>query len=415
MSLPSPRICLVTPGHLASTPRLVKNADALCAAGYRVHVVANRYFGPAEPLDARITENARWTFERIDTRPGPQGLARSIQREIARRFLRLAGGATAVAARAQHAAYVPLVAAASRTRADFFFGHGGVAGLAVAAAAARRCGVSFGFDAEDWHEEETLNNPAAPAVRALLRSLLPKALLVTCAAPLIGAAFTRVYGVSPICLLNVFPLSHAPASPARLPAPSGDTPAVFYWFSQTIGPGRGLEDFIQVLARLRTPAELHLRGFPQSGYLDALQAAARTAGFRGRILFLPPAAADEMVRLSASAHVGLSLEQSVPKNRDLCLTNKLFTYLLAGVPVMLTPTTAQSQFAPVLDNAARILAPCPVAAAKDLDAWLASSVYPAARQTAWDVARETFNWEREQSKLIAAFATLPLRPRSGSR
>ena len=40
MKPPARRICLITPGHVASTPRLVKNADALAAAGYEVHVVA---------------------------------------------------------------------------------------------------------------------------------------------------------------------------------------------------------------------------------------------------------------------------------------------------------------------------------------------------------------------------------------
>ena len=32
-------ICLVSPGHVASNPRLVKEADALCAAGF--HVLAH--------------------------------------------------------------------------------------------------------------------------------------------------------------------------------------------------------------------------------------------------------------------------------------------------------------------------------------------------------------------------------------
>jgi len=44
MSASAPLICLLTPGHVASTPRLVKEADALVDAGYRVHVVAGRHF-----------------------------------------------------------------------------------------------------------------------------------------------------------------------------------------------------------------------------------------------------------------------------------------------------------------------------------------------------------------------------------
>ena len=43
-----------------------------------------------------------------------------------------------------------------------------------------------------------------------------------------------------------------------------------YWFSQTFGPGRGLEDAIVALGRTPVRAQLSLRGRPQAGYLDAL-------------------------------------------------------------------------------------------------------------------------------------------------
>ena len=33
-------VCIVSPGHLASNPRVVKEADALHGAGYRVTVIA---------------------------------------------------------------------------------------------------------------------------------------------------------------------------------------------------------------------------------------------------------------------------------------------------------------------------------------------------------------------------------------
>ena len=36
---PGRRICIVTPGYISSTPRVVREADALSAAGYDVRVV----------------------------------------------------------------------------------------------------------------------------------------------------------------------------------------------------------------------------------------------------------------------------------------------------------------------------------------------------------------------------------------
>jgi hypothetical protein len=403
-----PRICLITPGHLVSTPRLVKAANALSTAGYAVHVVAARHFSPADVLDDAILHDAPWQCERVRAQAGLAGLTRRLLRLGARHWLARHPAGARLAARAQHAGTGALTAAAARIPAALYFGHGGVAGLAVAAAAARRRGTPYGFDAEDWHEAEgdfVQHDPAErTAVRLLLRTWLPGARLVTCAAPLIGQAFAERYGITPVCVLNVFPLAEAPAAPVPAAPPTGGRPAVLYWFSQTVGPERGLEGIIDVLGKMTVPAELHLRGFIDPRYRESLERRATAAGIRRPLGFLPPAPAAEMARLAAGAHLGLSLEQSSPPNRDLCLTNKIFTCLLAGVPVALTPTAAQRALAPELGAAAVLLAQDnPSASAAALDRWLTTDQLRAAA-TAWRLGRERFNWDREQSILLDAMS-----------
>lgn len=399
-------ICLVTPGHLSSTPRIVKAADALAAAGHRVHVVAGAHYAPAEPLDAAILASAQWTTTRVRYLDGVAGALRRLRRRLARRRLALGPAPLALAARAQHAGVAALVRAAARVQAPFYFGGGGVAGLAATAMAARRTGASYGFDAEDWHEGESefvLADPAErAAVHAVLHALLPDARVVTCAAPLIGEAFGAIRRQPPVCVLNVFPLAQAPAAPVAPAAVSADRPAVLYWFSQTIGPGRGLEAVIDTMGRMRVPAELHLRGFVDDDYRRRLLAHAATAGARPPV-FLPPASADAMVRLAAGAHLGLSLEQTQPPNRDLCLTNKIFTYVLAGLPQLLTPTRAQRALAPELGEAALLLAGDPGLDAATIDTWLGDPKRQApARDRAWTLGRTRFNWDREQTILLDA-------------
>lgn len=399
-------ICLISPGHLASTPRLVKAADALNGAGYRVHVVAGRHFPPAEPLDAAILGRARWTCTRVTAYDGCAGLLRRGLRLLARQRLAAHPAAIRWAARAQHAGSGALAAAAAAVPAAFYFGHGGVAGLGAAAEAARRRRVGYGFDVEDWHEEESEPATQHPgeriAVARLLRAWLPGARVLTCAAPRIAARLAECHGVSAVPILNVFPLALAPAAPLKPVPATDDEPAQLYWFSQTIGPGRGLEGLLTVVGRMRTPAVLHARGFVSDAYRAALSAHAQASGARTPV-FLPPAAPDEMVRLAAGAHLGLSLEQSRPVNRDLCLTNKIFTYLLAGVPVALTPTTAQRELAPQLGAAAVPLdLGAPARTAAHLDHWLAHDRAVAAA-TAWRLGRERYHWEHEQEILIELF------------
>ncbi len=408
MPTSGPSLCLITPGQLASTPRLVKNADALASAGYRVHVVAGKHFAPAEPLEAAILAGARWSCARVSFHHGFAGAARRLLRQLARRRLLRHPLAVRLAARAQHAGTHALAAAAAQIPAALYFGHGGVAGLAAGAFASQRRRTRYAFDVEDWHEEESdfvLHDPAErTAVRNLLRSLLPGTAFVTCAAPLIGDALTRAYAVNPVCLLNVFPLAEAPVSPSDAPPPTSEQPAVLYWFSQTVGSGRGLEGMLAVLGRMQTPATLHLRGFVSSEYRAELTTRAQNLSVRPPV-FLPPAPAAQMARLAAGAHLGLSLEESAPPNRDLCLTNKIFTYLLAGLPVGLTPTRAQQALAPELGLAAVPLdLAAPGESAARLDAWLTSPARARAAETAARLARERFNWDGEQHHLLTVVA-----------
>lgn len=157
-----------------------------------------------------------------------------------------------------------------------------------------------------------------------------------------------MYGVRPISIHNTFtirfpdaPLEHDNDGPLRL-----------YWFSQTLGPGRGLEDVIGAIGKAGGPVELHLRARSSSPYLEALHALRREVAPRANIVLHDPASPDDMVRLAQPYDVGLACEEPHALNRQLCLTNKVFTYLAAGLPVILSRTAAQARLEPELDGAA---------------------------------------------------------------
>ena len=311
MNSGAPLICLVTPGHVASKPRLVKNADALIEAGYRVHVVASRTYRPAEPLDSQILATARWPITVVDSLDGAGVAARKLLRLLARQLMRrFPSVSSRLAARAQHAEIGRLSAAAARVRADFYFGHS-LAGLPAAAFAAGARGVRYGFDAEDYHDAETedaLSDGAERVARRVLQTaLLPGCALFTCAAPLIARKFAETYQRAPTTILNVFPLADAPRSPPISRPITARRPASIYWFSQTIGPGRGLESAVAILGRMKTPVQLCLRGFVAPAYVAQLQNAAEQAGHRHPITFLPAGPSAEMARLAADADLGLSI------------------------------------------------------------------------------------------------------------
>ena len=417
MKKPAPLICLLTPGHLASTPRLLKEADALIDAGYRVHVVSGRHYTPAEPLDAGVLATARWASTQVDFARGAAVFGRKVLRRISRSLVsRAPFGQVTLAARTHHAESLHFGAVAARIPADFYLGHC-LAALPAVAYAAEKRGVPYGFDIEDYHDGETLDSMgdrAEMTARRILQStLLPGCAHLTAAAPLIAAQYVQHYGVHPFCVLNVFPRSEGPSAPVD-PGPITERrPARLYWFSQTIGKGRGLEAVIAAMARMRTPVELHLRGIQKPGYGSCLQGLATELGLKYPIQFLSPGPAAEMARLAANADLGLSTEETLPLNRDVCLTNKIFTYLLAGIPQLLSATVAQSAIAPELGNAG-LLGDLdrPDEIARKLDVFFGDPTRVAmARSTAWELGHGKYCWDTEKDKFLASMrGIVPLKP-----
>jgi glycosyltransferase involved in cell wall biosynthesis len=400
-------VCLIGPGHVASNPRLVKEADALHAAGVRVRVVSGTSHPLVEPLDKSLLASRVWPAARVrlgskwDRLPG-----KLRQRAGVALAGRGQGGLSAVAW-AESELVGRLTRAAVAEPADLYVGHY-LPGLYAAWKAARRHGTAYGFDIEDSHVDELTDTPENAARRAarerLERALLPGASHLTASSPPIAEAYKRRYGVDPVTILNVFPLADAPATPADTPYLRGDGPPTLYWFSQTVGAGRGLEEVVSAMGRMSTPAVLHLRGIPAAGYRDRLDAHAAAAGVAGRIVWHPPAPPDDMVRLAAGYDLGLALEQTSPPNRAICLTNKAFTYLLAGVPVILSRTPAQDWLAGELDAAGLLIdLSDPAATAASLDRVLGQRADLSLRRTAaWRLGRDQFNWDKEQAGFLQA-------------
>ncbi len=400
-------ICLVTPGHLATNPRLVKEADALHAAGYRVAVVAARFVGWADEADQEFAGRA-WPVHRTTfgpLAPRPVWLWQGGRRRLALAVFRAGLRGERIAEWAFHPAVGALARLARRIPADLYIAHN-LAALPAAGRAALRQRALLGFDAEDYHLGEMPEGPQYETQRRLVRAIegrwLPRCTHRTAAAPGIARALAATYGIAPpVVVRNVFPLTEAPTEPQ---APSVSPGPAVYWFSQTLGPGRGLEAAIRALAAAASRPHLYLRGNAAAGYPSVLDALARAVGVAERVHLLPPVRPGTLVRDAARFHAGLACEVPVSENRKHALTNKVFTYLLAGIPVLLSGTPAQAELAADLGAAAVLFPPDDAGAlAQALDTlFLDAQRYRQGREAAWTLGRHRFNWEREQREFLAS-------------
>ena len=404
------RVCIVSPGHVASNPRVVKEADALQGAGYRVTVIAGNETAFVRPFDKEIIGRVPWMVVRCGPAALSARVASRAARAIARTWRPWASGIPArLATTAYNAQTSGLARAACAVQAELYIAHY-VAALPAAAAAAQLHGAALGYDAEDFHAGERADAFGDSRETALVRTIegafLPRCLHRTAASPMIADAYAELYGAEMVPVLNVFPLPDAGdgTGPPREADPRLGLSA--YWFSQTIGPDRGLQAFIQAMARTRARVTLHVRGSDHWGHGKNLLALAQSLQIGDRVELLPMASPFRMIEFAGQYDVGLSLEADVSESRRRCLTNKIFTYLLAGRPVLMSDTPAQTALASDLGQAAALVSLSdPATIADQLDRWaLSPGALQAAREAAWQLARTRYNWQVEQRVFLASVA-----------
>ena len=305
--------------------------------------------------------------------------------------------------------YAAFESALRDARADLFIAHN-LTALPVTVLAAKRMNARVAFDAEDFHSgqfnDDEQSSYDCKLTLAIERRYIPQCNQLTAASEGIADAYTSMLGISkPTVLLNVFPLEE---TTVRLPedqAASERPTAVrsIYWFSQTVGPERGLETAVKALAHLPDDTALVVRGVWAPGYHDQLFSMAKSLNVDTRVHYRAPAPPEKMIAYAACHDIGLALENSLTRNRDICVTNKLFTFLAGATPCILTNTQGQRPFAMELTKSTRLI---PQNAPSELARAALSLLehHVDAKNEARYVTHRKYNWNLESSKLLDAVA-----------
>lgn len=397
-----PRICVVTAGHMATCPRMLKAADALHGAGFAVRVVSASHTPWAVEADRALRANRSWQWDVVDYSKATarrRQVVTGARLKTAHWLTRKLGASRAPASllvRAYSRAHDELVDAVAAEPADLVYG-GTTGALAAVAEAAHRLGVPYGLDLEDFHTGERSAQVGGLNVIAerIERRVLPGAAFLTASSPMIADAYVDKYGLRPRTIHNTFSLD----LPAPVESLEGE-PLTCYWFSQTLGAGRGLEDFIRAAGHARLTARLHVRAGVKQPYLDDLMRFSRAAAPSLAITLHEPGGPDAMVRLARGYDLGLSGEEPTVLNRRLCLGNKIFTYLAAGVPVLLSATPAQARLGQDLGAAAIVYEAGDIAGLAERLSCLArdARLRVQARQAARSAAVRRWHWEHPDDR-----------------
>ena len=397
------RICIVTTGALGSNPRVVKEAETLHHAGYQVVVIACRNVPWVDPRDEEILRQLDCEVVRLDFVSAPERFRARLMQKFWRAVYTVTRSPFALD-RGLGLASASLIKAALKRRADLYIAHYPPA-LPAAAIAARKYGGRYSYDAEDFHPGETFPDARMSSEETLITKVEGRhseaAAFLTAAAPGIADAYADTYEIDrPTPILNAFPKRLGPPRAERRgsvePGPS------VYWFSQTIGPNRGLETVIEAMRIAQTPFHLHLQGTLSPAFNAFLAQSGSAGDLAHRIHLHEPVPASDLHRAMSDFDVGIIGETNHTVSRDVALTNKLFAYLTAGLPALMSDITAHRNIQPELGEAGLLFKqgdPEDLAARID-ELFADANRLKGAREAAWQLGQSQFSWETEEQILL---------------
>lgn len=395
---------MVTSGQPSLNPRLVKEADSLFEAGFDVTVIYLYWNDWGTDLDKQLLAGKKWRSIRVGGNPKNNKwvywLSR-IRHKLANSLVAKFGYRFGLAELSIARGSLDLTRKAKSLTADLYIAHN-LGALPATVLAAKANHAKCGFDAEDFHRQEATNDENSrdfKLKKIIEDKYLPTVDYLTASSPMISQIYKKLYpAIYPKTILNVFPAESVPKSPIQ------DNKLKLFWFSQTIGLNRGLEIVIAAMGLLKDfSIELHLLGAHDENTIQTFtEIAAKENVNSYQIQFYKPIAPNDIFAFAAQFDIGLATEISIPRNRDICLTNKIFTYIQSELAIIASATSAQQDLLKSYPNMGKLfrnndtqaLANAIASYAKDRE------LLHAHQLQAVHYAQQELNWEKESLKFI---------------
>lgn len=399
------KIVILSSGQPSANPRLKKEALALSLAGFNVTVLYCPLSPWADEFDRSLFQlhpEIVWIkvgFHAVQEKWGY--LFARIRQKYYQILYKLFGNFRDAAIRSTVMFSQELVTEGKKIKADLYIGHNlGALPAVIKAASANQAKAAFDF--EDFHRGENMTGSMhSKKVIQIEKKYVPGLTYSTAASPLIAKAYAAEFPeLSITAVNNYFTLAYAITEPRLLPV----KPLKLFWFSQTVGKNRGLETVIMAMGKL--PKEyiaLSILGNCSISMKNYFQSIATGHDLDPACLhFLEPVDESEIVTIASDHHIGLACEETELLNRELCLTNKIFMYLLAANAILFTNTRAQSLLLKENPGIGRLYNEKePTALAVLFNEYFADpDLLLQHRNNTLLLAKTTMNWEMEQHILI---------------
>jgi glycosyltransferase involved in cell wall biosynthesis len=167
-------------------------------------------------------------------------------------------------------------------------------------------------------------------------------------------------------------------------------------------PSRGLDILVRAAPFLGPDILIVMMGPTTRETQQLLRTLIASEGVADRVKLLPPVPYAELLEWTASADIGLIVySPDYSPNVKLCLPNKLFEYLMAGLPVLTSELDAVVEVVKSYDAGQVVSSLSPADVGEAITNILADPVALAEMSRhALDAAQQEYCWEKEKQRLL---------------
>jgi glycosyltransferase involved in cell wall biosynthesis len=373
--------------------RLMRSATALVEAGYRVTIVdleRDTSRPPEEDVEGIHFKHVVMPSRFVKSRFKPWFLVKMA------------------------AAVLRGMALVARTPADVYHANddASLPGCYIAAVLRRKKLIYDAYELPLVQRTLTRYQTLCRLARGTLRLLMPRCSgVITVSPPIVDYIQQRYGGPRAVLVRNIPPYTPPLLGSNRLRERLACSPQTHIALYQGgLQENRRLDILVRAARYLHNDQMIVLMGSGVSQ--PGLEALIQQEGVGERIQILPPVPYDELLPWTASADVGLVVfDPGYSLSIQYCLPNKLFEYLMAGVPILASPLDAVSELLAHYDVGVTTASIEPEAVGRSLAALLADTGgQERMRQNALTAARTEFRWDVESQRLVALYQEVVGKP-----
>ena len=214
-------------------------------------------------------------------------------------------------------------------------------------------------------------------------------------------------GKRPAVLYNVSPLAIPKAKDRKLlrGKVKADEADKLILFIGALSKNRGIENLVKALDYLDPEFKLAFLGY--GSLANLLKDLSKQKGYRRRVFVLDPVSPRDVVKWASGADVGVAPIQNASWSYFHSSPNKIFEYLMAGLPIACSDFPEMRKI--ILGNrVGTVFDPeDPKDTARAIKRVFSSeSNYRNMKENSIRAAKEKFNWEIEEQKLIRVYKSL---------